>query len=689
MGIQILPPQLANQIAAGEVVERPASVVKELVENSLDAGATRIDIEIDKGGSKLIKIRDNGSGIPKDELALALSRHATSKLHTLDDLEAILSFGFRGEALASISSVSRLTLTSRTAEQTEAWQAYAEGVDMAVKVMPAAHPVGSTIEVVDLFFNTPARRRFLKSDKTEFTHIDEWLKRIALVRGEIHFTLTHNGKMVRNYRPANSEAQYIQRLTQVSGRQFAADALRVECQHEDLRLSGYLQSPWSSVLTDTHYFYVNGRLVRDRLVNHAVRQAFAQKAEVEQPGYVLMLDIDPHQVDVNVHPAKHEVRFHQSRYVHDYILQALQSALEEAHSLPLNESSLDETSETRYRDPQTVASQTVASHTVDSQGDVSVADPSGAFTANTSDATWQSKNAHVDVNDEPRFELKPQYDRSAPRFGDQETQLGFGHKGHKANFGSYSSPAASSSLSSHSVGGNARASTVSNVYGSSVTPRDSRSSGTGDTRGRADLPSAEAIASYGALLQTPSYQVQEKTGLNLPAMPAILDSQFWVLTAGDKLSLLPIKSVALATRTHEIEVKMAIGLIGQPLLMPVSIPVDPDWPELLEQHHLLIRQLGLELTIRYQQLIIKKVPPYIRESQLVKVIPEWLQSLRFEAPAPSALAKWLAQQSLTGFLSAPDVWAAYGQLSDEKRQQIANQAISLPWQSWLKEQKIE
>ncbi|MGL5668951.1 MAG: DNA mismatch repair endonuclease MutL, partial [Shewanella sp.] len=229
MGIQILPPQLANQIAAGEVVERPASVVKELVENSLDAGATRIDIEIDKGGSKLIKIRDNGSGIPKDELALALSRHATSKLHSLDDLEAILSFGFRGEALASISSVSRLTLTSRTAEQTEAWQAYAEGVDMAVKVMPAAHPVGSTIEVVDLFFNTPARRRFLKSDKTEFTHIDEWLKRIALVRGDIHFTLTHNGKTVRNYRPAMNEPQYLQRLTQVAGRQFADEALRVEC----------------------------------------------------------------------------------------------------------------------------------------------------------------------------------------------------------------------------------------------------------------------------------------------------------------------------------------------------------------------------------------------------------------------------------------------------------------------------
>lgn len=212
MTIRILPPQLANQIAAGEVVERPASVIKELVENSLDAGATRVDIEIDKGGSKLIKITDNGSGIPKEELSLALSRHATSKLASLDDLDAILSFGFRGEALASISSVSRLTLTSRTQEQSEAWQAYAEGSEMAVRVIPAAHPVGSTVEAADLFFNTPARRRFLKSDKTEFTHIDEWLKRIALVRSEIHFTLKHNGKQVRNYRPAKTEAQYLQRM---------------------------------------------------------------------------------------------------------------------------------------------------------------------------------------------------------------------------------------------------------------------------------------------------------------------------------------------------------------------------------------------------------------------------------------------------------------------------------------------
>jgi len=611
------------------VVERPASVVKELVENSLDAGASRVDIEIDKGGSKLIKIRDNGSGIPKDELALALSRHATSKLHTLDDLEAILSFGFRGEALASISSVSRLTLTSRTADQTEAWQAHAEGADMAVKVMPAAHPVGSTIEVVDLFFNTPARRRFLKSDKTEFTHIDEWLKRIALVRGDIHFTLTHNGKTVRNYRPAMNEAQYLQRLTQVSGRPFAEQALKIECQHDDLRLSGYLQSPWSPVITDTHYFYVNGRLIRDRLVNHAVRQAFAQKAELEQPGYVLMLDIDPHQVDVNVHPAKHEVRFHQSRYVHDYILQALQSALEEAGELNVvHSSSLDEVEDVFVDSPTSA---------------VGIAAPFALGADTLESAQPLVASAAVQVK-----------------------SAGAGREG--ASFG-----------------------TQTNAFGSMATSRDSSrgSYSASESRQRTELPSKAAIASYGALLQTPAYSVKNHDYQPSLPMPAILDSQYWVMATADKLSLLPIKSVALATRCQEIEAKLATGLIGQPLLMPVSVAADADWQAVLDEHDTLIRQLGLELTIRYQQLIIKKVPPYIRESQLAKVIPEWLQSLRFETPAPSALAFWLAKHSLTGFVSAPEIWAAFSQLAEEKKQLIANKAILLPWQSWLEEQASE
>jgi len=212
MTIRILSPQLANQIAAGEVVERPASVVKELVENSLDAGADKIQIDIENGGASLIRIRDNGIGIAKEELALALARHATSKIADLADLEAILSLGFRGEALASISSVSRLTLTSRTAEQNEAWQVYAQGRDMETTIQPASHPVGTTVEVANLFFNTPARRKFLRSEKTEFSHIDEVIRRIALAKFNINFTLTHNGKVLRQYKSAVTNEQKLKRM---------------------------------------------------------------------------------------------------------------------------------------------------------------------------------------------------------------------------------------------------------------------------------------------------------------------------------------------------------------------------------------------------------------------------------------------------------------------------------------------
>ncbi|RRZ88456.1 DNA mismatch repair endonuclease MutL [Erwinia sp. 198] len=331
MPIQVLPPQLANQIAAGEVVERPASVVKELVENSLDAGATRIDIEIDKGGAKLIRIRDNGCGISKAELAMALARHATSKITTLDDLEAIMSLGFRGEALASISSVSRLTLTSRTVEQAEAWQAYAEGREMDVTIKPAAHPVGTTLEVLDLFYNTPARRKFMRTEKTEFTHIDEVIRRIALARFDVAFSLTHNGKLIRQYRAVSDSKQRERRLGAICGTAFLSHALAIEWQHGDLVLQGWVADPVGArAVTDLQYCYVNGRMMRDRLINHAIRQAYQDKLGDHQPAYVLYLTIDPHQVDVNVHPAKHEVRFHQSRLVHDFIYQGVISVLQEA-----------------------------------------------------------------------------------------------------------------------------------------------------------------------------------------------------------------------------------------------------------------------------------------------------------------------------------------------------------------------
>lgn len=340
MPIQVLPPQLANQIAAGEVVERPASVVKELVENSLDAGATRIDIDIERGGAKLIRIRDNGCGIKKDELALALARHATSKIATLDDLEAIISLGFRGEALASISSVARLTLTSRTAEQQEAWQAYAEVRDQEVTVKPAAHPVGTTLEVLDLFYNTPARRKFMRTEKTEFGHIDEIVRRIALARFDVTINLSHNGKAVRQYRAVPEGGQRERRLGAICGMPFLEHALAIEWQHGDLTLRGWVADPLHTnpTLAEIQYCYVNGRMMRDRLINHAIRQACEDKLGADQqPAFVLYLEIDPHQVDVNVHPAKHEVRFHQSRLVHDFIYQGVLSVLQQQLNAPLAE----------------------------------------------------------------------------------------------------------------------------------------------------------------------------------------------------------------------------------------------------------------------------------------------------------------------------------------------------------------
>lgn len=338
MPIQILPPQLANQIAAGEVVERPASVVKELVENSLDAGATRIDIDIERGGAKLIRIRDNGCGISKDDLALALARHATSKISSLEDLEAILSMGFRGEALASISSVSRLILTSRTAQQNEAWQAYAEGRDMAVTIKPAAHPVGSTLEVLDLFYNTPARRKFMRTEKTEFGHIDEVVRRIALARFDVAINLSHNGKLMRQYRATADPSQHERRLASICGPAFLQHALAISWQHGDLTIRGWVADPAASrTLSEMQYCYVNNRMMRDRLINHAIRQAYQDLLkDDQQPAYVLYLDIDPHQVDVNVHPAKHEVRFHQARLVHDFIYQAVTSVLQQAATPTLN-----------------------------------------------------------------------------------------------------------------------------------------------------------------------------------------------------------------------------------------------------------------------------------------------------------------------------------------------------------------
>jgi len=327
--IQLLDSRLANQIAAGEVVERPASVVKELMENALDAGARQLQLDVEQGGVKLIRLRDDGSGIGKEDLPMALSRHATSKIRTLDDLEAIGSLGFRGEALAAISSVSRLTMTSATDDSAEAWQVQVEGRDMAPVLQPAAHPRGTTVEMRDLFFNTPARRRFLRQEKTEFNHLEEVFRRIALSEFETAFRLSHNQKVIHQLPAATTEQQRAQRVARLCGSAFVEQSVTVDFEHGGLRLHGWMGLPtFSRSQADLQYFFVNGRVIRDKVVSHAVRQAYSDVLyHGRHPAYVLFFELDPAQVDVNVHPTKHEVRFREQRMVHDFLFRTLHRAI--------------------------------------------------------------------------------------------------------------------------------------------------------------------------------------------------------------------------------------------------------------------------------------------------------------------------------------------------------------------------
>lgn len=329
--IALLSQRLANQIAAGEVVERPASVIKELLENSLDAGAQRVDVEVENGGSKLMRIRDDGQGINKDDLALALSRHATSKIADLDDLENIVSLGFRGEALASISSVSRLLLTSRAADAADsgAWQVEAAGQEMLPNLSPAAHPQGTTVEVRDLFFNTPARKKFLRTENTEFVRIDEVVKRIALSRFDVAFSLRHNQRTVHQLHAAISVQEKQRRIGLVCGPAFLEHSVYIEMEVSGLRLWGWGCLPtFSRSQPDLQYFYVNGRVIRDKLVSHAIKQAYRDVLfHGRHPAFVLYLELQPSLVDVNVHPTKHEVRFRDQRLVHDFLFRSLHKAL--------------------------------------------------------------------------------------------------------------------------------------------------------------------------------------------------------------------------------------------------------------------------------------------------------------------------------------------------------------------------
>ncbi|CNE30991.1 DNA mismatch repair protein [Yersinia enterocolitica] len=583
MPIQILPPQLANQIAAGEVVERPASVVKELVENSLDAGASRIDIDIERGGAKLIRIRDNGCGIGKDDLALALARHATSKISSLEDLEAILSMGFRGEALASISSVSRLILTSRTAEQNEAWQAYAEGRDMAVTIKPAAHPVGSTLEVLDLFYNTPARRKFMRTEKTEFGHIDEVVRRIALARFDVAINLSHNGKLMRQYRAAPDPSQHERRLASICGPAFLQHALAISWQHGDLTIRGWVADPAASrTLSEMQYCYVNNRMMRDRLINHAIRQAYQDLLkDDQQPDYVLYLDIDPHQVDVNVHPAKHEVRFHQARLVHDFIYQAVTTVLQQTATplLNINEDG-EEIEAPRWQPENRVAA-----------GANKYAQPEPANTVPVVRTSSPERTATTERS--IARERTPTYHAGEPyqkQQGELYRQL--------VQPAAVNKPAAVSQPSVASAPVARQISTDEPLHGDNY--------------------------SFGRVLTVfpPCYALIEyKQGI---ALLELTVAERWLKQA----QLNP----------------PAEGLRPQPLLIPLKLTLDKNEATACQRHQKLLATMGIELAVEHTRATLRAVSLPLRQQNLQKLIPELLGYLsQHEEISPDALATWISR----------------------------------------------
>lgn len=625
MTIKILPARLANQIAAGEVVERPASVVKELVENSLDSGATRIDIDIEKGGAKLIRVRDNGKGIVKDELGLALSRHATSKIHTLDDLEAIMSLGFRGEALASISSVSRLTMTSRPAAQEQAWSAYSEGRDMKVKLQPTAHPIGTSVEVLDLFFNTPARRKFLRTEKTEFAHIDELLKRIALSRFDVTINVRHNGKMIRQYRAAKNQLQTEKRIAAVCGNAFVRNMLRIELEHQGLKLHGWITTPEGArQQSDLQYCYVNGRMMRDKLINHAIRQSYETSLKPDQfAAYVLFIELDPHQVDVNVHPAKHEVRFHQARLVHDFIYQALADAL--AQSSVIDKPHVNE-SAFHHADPVESFEASTAN-----QEPVSAPEPANSPVPEHVYQAIDNTPAYPGRSD---YEAKPR-DRA---------------------------PSDSSVREARPADSFRRTDWVESKPASK--PSSNR-----EQRHAEPAPSKQEVRAYHELLQTPDFEPQAetireavsvptKTGLSpvtaLSKALAVVDEQY-VLMSSDSGAALVALPRAEFYRTKGQLTPSDGALKAQPLLVPLSVKLEPELVELARDYQQDFAQLGIQLKARNDKaLMVMGVPSPLRQQNLQNLIPDLLSyaqtRVRGEVATVQLLSElidWLALQVTT------------------------------------------
>ena len=415
MPIQLLPDQLISQIAAGEVVERPASALKELLENSLDAGSTDIQVTLQQGGIKQMRISDNGTGIAKEDLALALTRHATSKIASLEDLESVASLGFRGEALASIASISRTQLLSRQKVAPHAWRIASEGSEISA-IEPAALDVGTIVEVSDLYFNTPARRKFLKTEATEFGHCEDVFSRMALSRPDVAFMLQHNGRALSRYTVSQPE----RRFAEVLGGEFAAESISLDESAAGLRIWGLAAKPtFNRSSRDTQYVYVNGRFVRDKLIAHAIRQAYQDVLHHDRhPAFVLFLELDPTLVDVNVHPAKTEVRFRDAQSIHRFIFHSLHKAL----SAPTGVSNATTATQAAYN-PFAPQHMTESSYpTFQSQMRLGAAEPS-TFYDSLFGANAAQNSANQNLNQYPS-QYPNQYSSPvcyAPEFGDEHT----------------------------------------------------------------------------------------------------------------------------------------------------------------------------------------------------------------------------------------------------------------------------
>ncbi|UAA38965.1 DNA mismatch repair endonuclease MutL [Paraneptunicella aestuarii] len=653
MSIKILPARLANQIAAGEVVERPASVVKELLENSLDSGATRIEVDIVKGGHKRVLIRDNGAGIEKDELGLALSRHATSKIHTLEDLENIVSLGFRGEALASISSVSRLTLTSKPAAQEEAWQAQCEGRDMEVAITPAAHPNGTSVDVQDLFFNTPARRKFLRTEKTEFTHIDELFKRAVLSHFDVHFVLRHNDKIVRQFAAAKNEAAKLKRVAQICGKAFQDTAIEFASEYQAIQFHGWLAGVGGErAQNDQQYVYINGRMMKDKLIAHAIRQAYEGLIPSDSyPAYVVYLQMPASMLDVNVHPTKQEVRFHQARLVHDFIYKTVNDALQQQMQRGFEQEQ--------------------------------------AF---NSEPVWGSSTSQKSQEPQDSHELQaPQVHQLNPV---QYTQLSSNEPSHQyikpLTHDVSQAPNNTSDRITHGVSEHSPSSAYSSgAMGTGRPPFGERRNMVG-SRNIGSAQQRTASNNYQNLMSTaaPSFSA-EAAGVSVShhAVSDKLAECVFVepshLLLKKQASFYLISLVALERKELITSWRQQVP-VSQPLLMPISLPMDKSIKENLDEKRRALSELSIELIPVDKRLVLRKVPAGYRQVNWAMYLPELLQHEQLQTNPILAFATvMIAESKVYDDVLAMSLWQRFALILGKEDNSLNGLLMEVPVADWV------